>query len=168
LLNAYAWARARGSLPPLLIAGEGPDRDALLDLVHALDLGDRVRFLGFVGDVRQFLRGASLLALTSRREGWSLAIAEARAEGCPVVSVDCEVGPREVLADGRYGILVTERSAEAVGRALADTLGDDETLSRLKRLGPRRADEFACEVIAPRWLEVVCSEGRGSATSSGE
>lgn len=167
LLRAYAWASERFCLPPLLIAGEGPERDALQDLVRALRLDGQVRFVGFLKDVRRFLRGASLLALTSRREGWSLVIAEALAEGCPVVSVDCEVGPREILADGRFGILVKERTAEAVGRALADTLGNEETLSRLRSLGPRRAADFSCEVIAPRWLEVVCAGAGCSPTNPG-
>ena len=97
--------------------------------------------------------------LTSRREGWSLAIVEALASGCPVLSVDCETGPREVLAGGRYGVLVQERDPEAIGRALLHMLTQPSLLGRLRRRGPRRAAEFARPAVARAWLQVLTTMG---------
>lgn len=155
LLEAYA--RVADRVPDLVVAGEGPEREALAAEARRLGLGARVHLPGHIEDVPALLRGASLLVLASRREGWSLAIVEALAAGCPVVAVDCPHGPREILADGRHGVLVTERSAPALGEAISATLADAPLLERLRREGPERAAAYRRERILPRWEEILAS-----------
>lgn len=105
LVTAFAEAR-RQSNARLIILGEGPERAALEELVRSLDLEAHVSLPGFVENPYAYLRQANLFVLSSRWEGLPTVLIEAMYCGTPVVSTDCPSGPREILADGRYGELV--------------------------------------------------------------
>jgi glycosyltransferase involved in cell wall biosynthesis len=88
-----AWAKAATTIPDglLLVAGDGPDRVALETRAAALDLGDRVRFLGRVGDADLAVcyRAADVSVVPSTAlEGFGLVVLEALACGTPVVATD--------------------------------------------------------------------------------
>jgi len=74
------------------------------------------------------LRNAFGFCLSSRYEGVSLALIEAAALGVPCIATDCVAGPREVLADGRYGELVAVEDPTALGNAMARHLADPAPL----------------------------------------
>jgi glycosyltransferase involved in cell wall biosynthesis len=101
----------------LVIVGEGPDRPALEAEIAALGLHDRVRLPGYVAEPWDLYRQASCFVSASPVESFSMVVAEALAYGLPVVAYDSP-GPREVLAHGRYGTLVTPGDEAALGHAI--------------------------------------------------
>ncbi len=88
LLSAAALLNTRDDVPPwqLWIAGDGPERDRLAELVPGLRLEERVKLLGPRGDVDQLLRAADIFVLLSRFEGLPLALLEALSTGLPAVT----------------------------------------------------------------------------------
>ena len=135
----------------LVILGKGGEHRALVELAHELGMEDRVHFPGWV-QVEAWYRHAECFVLSSRREGWPNVLAEAIANGCPAVSFDCRYGPREIIEDGKSGLLVTEGDIEGLTKAIARVL-DDETLRRsLAANGVERMRRFGVEGIAARWL----------------
>jgi glycosyltransferase involved in cell wall biosynthesis len=106
----------------LEIAGDGPMRGPLQSLIRELGLTGRVRLSGFVADPFPVFRRAALAVSCSRYEGFGNAIVEALACGTPVVATDCPYGPREILADGRYGLLVPVDDADALVRAIGQAM----------------------------------------------
>lgn len=106
----------------LIICGEGPERDALERLIHELNLEDWVTLTGFVDNPAAVLARADLFVLSSRWEGSPNVLTEAMALGTPVVATDCPSGPGETLAGGRYGKLVPVGNADALARAMQETL----------------------------------------------
>ena len=121
----------------LIILGEGPMRGELEEQVRSLGspLAERVSMPGFLTNPLPLLRRASLFALSSRYEGLANVVAEALACGTPVVSTDCPHGPAEILDRGRYGTLVPVGDAEALGRAMLDSLGREPDRAALIRRG---------------------------------
>jgi glycosyltransferase involved in cell wall biosynthesis len=111
-----------------LLAGEGPERDALEALAEERGIAHRVRFLGRREDVPQLLATCDVFALPSLYEGSSLAVLEAMAAGIPVVS-SAIGGTDELIEDGRSGLLVPPGDAEALAVALRRVL-DDQALRR--------------------------------------
>ena len=121
LLRAFARVRAQRPCR-LMILGRGDERSALLALAAELGVADGFALPGFVPEPYAYMAHADLFAFTSRWEGLGFVPIEALAVGTPVVSTDCPSGPREVLADGRYGPLVPVDDAAALARALIATL----------------------------------------------
>ena len=124
VLRAIAALRRSGRDVVLRLAGTGPTEPALRRLASELGLADVVTFLGAMEDVPRFLGGIDVFAHgMTRDEGYGVAVAEAMAAGVPVVCTDD--GPaREILADGRAGILVAPGDAEAMAVAIARLLDD--------------------------------------------
>lgn len=121
-----AFAEVRKSIPArLLILGEGDERHNLAALVQELGLEHDVGLPGFVPNPYSFMARSSVFVLSSRSEGLPTVLVEAMYCGIPVVATDCPYGPREILADGRYGPLVpvgdVASLAQAIGKVLAAT-----------------------------------------------
>ena len=133
LLEAAAGLRAAGRTFSLTIAGEGPDAAALKALAARLDLGPCVDFPGWIAPPARLLGSLDLFVCPSRTESFGLAIIEAMAAGAGVIASDIE-GPRELLAQGRFGRLVPAEDPKALAGALAAALDDPaQTLAMAKR-----------------------------------
>ncbi|MBY6060314.1 glycosyltransferase [Microbacterium esteraromaticum] len=113
------------------IAGDGPFRESLEDLIAELRLASRVRLLGNVQDVPQLLAQSDLLLSTSQYEGFSLVAAEAQAVGLPVVGPKVE-GFDEVVVHGESGLLFSDRSPRAIA-AMLENAAEADTYMRLAR-----------------------------------
>ena len=159
LLRAFHRLDDRPALH-LVILGEGPERVALLRLGRELGLESRLHLPGFVADVETWYRQAACLVLSSYHEGWPNVLMEALANGCPVVSFDCNYGPSEILDGGKYGLLAPEGDVGALAEAIARVVDDDALWRGLAARGPERAQAFSPEKIASRWLEVDAERER--------
>ncbi len=121
LLRAFAALQARRP-SRLVVLGEGRERAALEALAAELGIAERVALPGHVDNPFAWMRRADLFVLSSAWEGFGNVLAEALAVGTPVVSTDCPSGPREILADGRYGPLTPVGDVAALCEAMAATL----------------------------------------------
>lgn len=135
----------------LLILGEGTERENLIALTRELGLKESVEFHGFVSNPHAYISRASVLALTSRGEGFGNVLVEAMAAGTPVVSTECPGGPQEILDYGRFGRLVPVGDVEAFAQAVLETL--DNPADRAALID--RAKDFSIDTITSRYMEVI-------------
>jgi glycosyltransferase involved in cell wall biosynthesis len=109
------------SLPDLelLIAGRGPNGKEFRELAQRLGVADRVKFLGLLSqeELKWLYSAADALVLASVREGWPNVLLEAMACGTPVVTTNVG-GIREIVAAPEAGVLMDERSANGIVRAI--------------------------------------------------
>jgi N-acetylgalactosamine-N,N'-diacetylbacillosaminyl-diphospho-undecaprenol 4-alpha-N-acetylgalactosaminyltransferase len=97
-------AVALSGLPhKLVLLGEGPERERLLQTAGELGLGDRVILPGRLPNPFPLMAGAEVFALSSNGEGFPNALVEAMALGVAAVATDCPSGPSEILANARRG-----------------------------------------------------------------
>jgi len=151
-----AVAQVRKTVPVrLAILGEGPLRPVLEAQARALGLARQVWFAGFQRNPWRFFARADLFALSSDYEGFPLVLAEAMVAGLPIVSLACPSGPREMLDEGRAGLLVDELSEGALARGLLEALQDREAARARAARALERVEEFAGPAVAERYL-VLC------------
>jgi glycosyltransferase involved in cell wall biosynthesis len=121
LIKAFAQARQRHSAR-LLILGEGEERPALQALIEKLELSESVQLPGFVINPYPYMAKSLAFVLSSRWEGLPGVLIEAMFCGARLISTDCPSGPREILRDGQYGLIVGVGDVEALGRAITRAL----------------------------------------------
>ena len=148
----------------LIILGEGSQRPALEALVQELGLQRDVEMPGFVPNPYKYMAGSSVFVLSSIAEGFGNVVVEAMAVGTPVVSTDCESGPREILEDGAHGRLVPVGDVVALAAAVNETLSDRVTPTGLQK----RAADFSLDGVAERFLEVTGAEAGLAATTTAD
>lgn len=148
-IRAVALARERDRVLGLVIAGTGDDRPRLEALARALQVGEQVRFVGFVDEAekRRLYRRAWATVLPSAKEGWGLTNVEAAACGTPAVAAD-RPGLRETVRHGETGFLVPYGDADALARTLVRLADDPELVERLGVAGREFAESLAWDRTA--------------------
>lgn len=132
--------RERWPKAALLIAGEGPERQALEQRIEAEGLRGPVRLLGDREDVAALLAVCDVFVLSSRSEGFGLVVAEAMAAGKPVVAFDLPV-LRELIDNGQTGWLVEPRTPEALASTILHVLAYPQATELVAERGRRVASE---------------------------
>ncbi len=140
------------------ILGEGPRRDALERQIKSSGLQRQVRMPGFQTNAPAWYRSADLFVLPSLLEGMPNVLLEAMACGTPVLSADCDSGPREILADGRYGALCGVDSAESIAKGIRRFLADDGIRNRYTSLATLHVQQNFSISSAARKLEDIFTD----------
>ena len=140
----------------LVILGEGPEREALEAKRVALGLAGRVFMPGRAGNVGAWYERADLYVMTSRYEGFPNTLLEAMAYGLPVVSFDCEAGPRDIIRHEVNGLLVAPgKGDEGLAAALRCLMRNDALLSRMGEAACEVRERFSMETVKEFWAEVL-------------
>jgi glycosyltransferase involved in cell wall biosynthesis len=137
-----------------VVAGEGPEREALGALARELGLGERLRLLGHREDVGDVLAALDLFLVTSGKEGMSNAMLEALGAGVPVVStpVSGAAEALDPLEDGRRPGVIVEADEEALAAEVARLLVTPEERASMAGAARQRArTRFRWEDKVARW-----------------
>lgn len=127
----------------LFLVGEGPQRARLETLATELGIGDRVSYLGWQSNPYALMRRATVLAVPSLSEGMSNVLLEGLACGCAIVATDVASGStREVLEDGKCGMIVPPGDAGALAEGILRLLRDRELREQLATAARERAQAF--------------------------
>jgi glycosyltransferase involved in cell wall biosynthesis len=134
-----AFARLGVSDTVLAIVGDGRERARLEALAARLGIAGRVRFAGFVHDVRPVVAGASALLLASGREGLPRAVMEAMALGVPVIVSDSR-GSVELVGGG-FGQVARVGDVAALAGAMRAIADGGDAIRDMAARARRRVEE---------------------------
>ena len=157
--------RARPDTRFLLIGG-GPKREAMRRLAARLGLSDVVHFIGVQRDVRPYLACTDVFMMSSDFEGMPVAMLEAMAFECAIVSTPAG-GIPEAVTDGRTGLLVPSQAPEEMAAATIALLDDP---ARRRELGRAARSEVAerfhmrhmCQALERLYAQVMVERGRAA------
>ncbi len=130
LIHAYHILKQEYHIPhKLLIIGEGKSRAQLLQLTEELGLSEDILFLGFITNPYPWIHQCRMLVHSSKFEGLPTILIEALLLGKPIVATDCPTGPREILANGKAGMLTPVGDSKALADAIQQIL-ENPTLEK--------------------------------------
>lgn len=135
----------------LTILGDGPLRGELLHKAKVLGLEQNIDFPGIIKDKVPFYRETAVFALSSRFEGFPNVLAEAMSAGLPCVSFDCSGGVRDLVQDGKNGILVPPGDVEKMAHAFL-TLTQNRTWAKeLGQAAVLSVNQYGLGSILTQW-----------------
>lgn len=139
----------------LVILGEGPEQEKLINLSIKLGIQNNVFFLGFQSNPYQYMRKASVFVLSSLWEGFGNVIVEGMACGIPVIATNCPSGPGEIIKNGDNGILIPPADVDSLYQSILTVLTDKKLAKRLKEGGSQRCQDFHVKKIAQEYIDYL-------------
>lgn len=151
-----AWSIVQNSCEDwvLDVYGMG-DREPYRQLMSELGIDEsRCHLYGSLADVKEQYLSSSVFALPSRFEGFGLVIIEAMSCGLPVVSFNCENGPRNIITDEQDGCLVTPYDVEEYANKLLKLIHDKDYRQQMGINAYQASRRYAIENIATQWKDL--------------
>ena len=163
----------------LVLIGDGPLRKEIEKLVWSLNLNESVIFTGKLANPYPVLKTGDLFVFSSISESFGNAIVEAMAAGIPVISTDCNFGPREILESKsdtaikeitytEYGVLVPpfsngdpdftvniSRDEKVFSDAIIELIKDKKTMAYYSDQGKKRVKDFSLDKFSKDWNELI-------------
>lgn len=140
----------------LLIAGDGPQRTQIEDLINGLGLNGRVLLLSSLphNELWSLYKGALFFVMLSRMaEGLPLVFFEAMACGIPVIGTR-NGGTPEIVLNNETGLLVEDNEPATVAEAMRELLTKPQERERLGRCGCERASDYDWQHAASKYVQV--------------
>ena len=155
LLDAYELSEAKAKGVHLILLGDGSDKDKIAKKIQQKQLSSFVKIILFQNDVLSFVQHAKATLLTSRFEGFPMSLIESLAAGIPVISVDCESGPNEVIQHGINGLLVENHKPEALANAMNLFMADENLYRNCKNNAKQSVEHLSLDAIAQAWQRLL-------------
>ncbi|MCH5340518.1 MAG: glycosyltransferase family 4 protein [Acetatifactor sp.] len=137
-----------------LVVGEGEERAFLEEFIEKNRLGEQLILIGRAADVNIYLKKAQIYVMTSRTEGLSMCLLEAKAFHLPSVSFNIP-GPSEIIEDGINGYLVKAFDREDMAQKLDLLMRDDELRKQFSAHAQDNMEKFQMENILKNWNTVL-------------
>lgn len=133
------------------VAGDGPQRAPLEQLISDRGLVGRFHFHGAIGDIPAFIGSLDMVVVPSLAEGMSNAILESMAAGRPIVATDVGAN-RRLLDEGRCGLLVPAGDAAALAHGIKQMATDsDRSQQMAERARRQAASRYSREAMIARF-----------------
>lgn len=154
LLQAWTIIQNKCTDWTLDIYGNG-DRTLYKNLMIELGIDpNRCHLLGPTKDVRNKYLGSSIFVLPSRFEGFGLVLIEAMACGIPVISFDCENGPRSIITDSIDGFLISPFVIEAFAEKIILLMKDEGLRREMGENARRSAAKYDIDIVGQQWKQL--------------
>ena len=140
----------------LVILGDGPQREMLELQIKRLGCNGRVHLPGRVGNLSDWYAAADLFIMNSRFEGFPNSLLEAMAHGLPVISTDCDTGPREMISHGINGLLLSAIPTNLELKvAIESVITDPDFAASLGVAARMVRSQFSVAKIGDQWIQLI-------------
>lgn len=156
LIKAFNLIR-KDNCVKLLILGEGKERQKLEKIIEELGCAEDVELIGFQNNPYAYMGQSDMFVLSSEEEGFGLVLLEAMVCNCPIVSIDLDGGPRDILGKGKFGYLVRNNDINDLANAMISLLNDDELAGWLSENGKKQVAKFSARIKAREYLTFIAS-----------
>lgn len=156
MLEAFARSQAKDKIK-LVIMGDGPDADLIRNEIKSKNL-ESVVLLPFQANPYAIVQQAKFTILTSRYEGFPMSVIESLALGVPVVAVDCQSGPSEVIQNEHNGLLVANHDSGALAQAILRFANENDLLDICRHNAAESVSHLSAQNIARQWQQILAKK----------
>lgn len=139
----------------LIIIGGGELKDELQNLINELGLVDRIILTGNLKNPFRLLIKFKMFVFTSRYEGFPNALLEAMSLGVPIISFDCDTGPREIITNNHDGILVKNGDIAELANAILKLEKDKKLRQKFKKNSKDLIKKYSVSHILNKWQSII-------------
>lgn len=139
----------------LYIAGIGDEKERLELLVKNYNLENEIVFLGLQLNPYFWMKNAKFFIHSSHYEGFGLVLVEALITNGMVISSNCPVGPREILEDGKVGILFPVGDREKLVEEILKVLNNEDLVEKYRKEAQRKIEEFSKETVKKEIIKLL-------------
>ncbi len=137
----------------VLLVGDGPEKNTLVDYCETAGISKKVIWTGLLDDVASIYQAMDVFVLSSLTEGVPLTLLEAMASQVPVVATNVG-GIPEIINDNVDGLLVTSDDVEDLSTKIDDALKDQEkTEIRVNAAYVKVANQFSLAKMSERYRQ---------------
>lgn len=155
LIDSYKRSELIDYKIKLVILGDGKDKLKLEQKVQAMCLTEHIIFLPYTKNPYPIVSKAMCTVLTSHYEGFPTMLVESLALGTPVISVNCESGPSEIISVTQNGLLVENHNPNLMAEAMNRFVTDPELYMRCKSNAKKSVEKFSMENISKDWKQII-------------
>lgn len=141
----------------LKIIGEGSMREKLEEQIKNCNLEKKVILTGKLNENEinnEFLK-SDILVLTSKSESFSLVLCEAMNYGVPCVAFDVDVGPREIIQNGKNGFLIEDRNIDLMIKKIDGLLSNNDIRKKMGIDAKKKASQYYPDKILDKWVDIL-------------
>jgi glycosyltransferase involved in cell wall biosynthesis len=139
----------------LVILGHGELYHKLEELIDAEGLKDHVILGGYQANPYRFMSRARFFVLNSSHESFGNVLIESFACHIPVLSNDCDFGPRHIIKNGVNGLLYLQTKESEFMEKLELMAFNDEIYGRLKKGAVESVTTYHVKTITERWIQEI-------------
>lgn len=157
LIKAFSIVHKEIPNSKLFILGEGLLKRELEAIINEYNLKEDVFLLGFQKNPYKYIKNSDFFVLSSIYEGLPTVLLETLACGIPIISTNCETGPKEILAGGKYGSLVKIMDSKALANKMIFSARNKELIKKNSSDLLERAKKFDYNIIINEWINLIDS-----------
>lgn len=135
----------------LVILGDGPEKNNIEILIKKYNLENNVILKGFIDNTYPWYYVSDIYIHTSIYDAMPLTLIEAITCGTKIISTDSESGPREILENGKHGILIPINNPSLLLKAINISLNEKVNEYLLKE----RSKSFSINKISNQYLKIL-------------
>ena len=133
------------------IFGDGNEKQNLLRQISDARLGKRVIIHEPTKSIFDEYKRSEMLVLCSEHEASPLVLVEAMACGVPCVSLDCPIGPREIIKDGETGLLAQDGDVQDLANKMEWMITHEPERLEMGRKARISAASRKLDVVMGQW-----------------
>lgn len=144
----------------MVVAGDGPDMKKILAHAKIIGLDKNVEFLGNVENPDEVYSKAQAFCFSSKHEGLPNALLEAMSWGLPCVAFAGCDGMKDIIVNGKNGLLAPEMNADSLADTLEKLMGDEDLRETLGNEARESLKSFSPQSVYSAWNELIANEAK--------
>lgn len=123
--------------------------------ITELQLQDNVQFKGSTSNMTKTMLNYSMYLMTSHTECFPMVLLESLSVGLPIIAFDVPSGPRNIISNGKDGLLIENNNIKAYAKAIESLIVDEVLRVKMGRQAKLNSASFNQDIVMNMWNNLL-------------